>query len=157
MIALRAVLVIISICFAIAVYPMSSPAGEQADHVAGVCYEYIDQHGSIVTLTSREPARGDEIINAKGFHYRVVSVDGNTARVNLMGKDKNLLSYMDYYAKTKDVAVISNQEWRERPVGIYHTHSDESYLPTDGAASIPFKGGIFQVGENFTDALKDQK
>ncbi len=155
--ALRLLLVIISICFGFTICPLPSSAGDQADHVAGVCYKHIDQHGTVVTLTSRVPARGDEIINNQGYHYKVTSVQGKTAKVSLIGKDENLLSYMEYYDQIKDVAVVSNQEWRKRPVGIYHTHSDESYLPTDGASSIPFKGGIFQVGEIFNNGLKEKE
>ncbi|WP_347487835.1 stage II sporulation protein P [Desulfoscipio sp. XC116] len=157
MIELRAVFVIVGICLSFTLCPLPSLAGDQADHVPGVCYKHIDRHGNVVTLTSREPARGDEIINSKGDHYKVVSVHGNTARVSFIGKEKILLSYMDYYDQIKDVPVVSEQEWRNRPVGIYHTHSDESYLPTDGAASIPFKGGIFQVGAIFDNALQEQK
>ncbi len=157
MIPLRAVLRIVSIYLVCAICPMPVLAEHQADHVAGVCYEYIDRHGSVVTLTSREPARGDEIINSKGDHYKVISVQGNTAKVSFIGKDEILLSYMDYYDQIKAVVVTSSQSWDERPVGIYHTHTDESYLPTDGAASIPFKGGIFQVGDIFNNTLKEQK
>lgn len=154
MIVLRTALMIAVICWGIIISPLTALAEDQADHVAGVCYKYIDQHGSVVTQTSRVPARGDQIINAQGYHYRVDSVQGGTARVSLLGQDKTLLSYMDYYDQFKDVIVVSSQEWHKRPVGIYHTHSDESYLPTDGAASIPFKGGIFQVGDNFYKALQ---
>ncbi len=157
MISLRAVVMITGVCFGCFICPLPSPAEDQADHLAGVCYEYIDQLGNIVTLTSRLPARGDEIINSRGYHYKVISVQGKTAKVNLIGKDESLLSYMDYYDQIKDVAVVSDQEWRKRPVGIYHTHSDESYLPTDGAASIPYHGGIYQVGNVLDEAFQEKK
>ncbi|KAF1086645.1 Stage II sporulation protein P (SpoIIP) [Sporotomaculum syntrophicum] len=154
---LRAVFIIVSLYYACLYCPLSALAEQQADHMAGVCYEYIDQHGNLVTLASRKPARGDEIINSKGYHYQVSGVQGNTAQVKLIGKDKIILSYMDYYEQIKAAPVVSSQAWQERPVGIYHTHSDESYLPTDGKASIPFNGGIYQVGDIFNNTLQEQK
>jgi len=39
--------------------------------------------------------------------------------------------------------------WSNRPVAVYHTHTDESYLPSDGRISIPFRGGIIQVGSSY--------
>lgn len=36
---------------------------------------------------------------------------------------------------------------------IYHTHTDESYVPTDGVSSIPGNGGIYDVGEALSAGL----
>jgi len=38
-------------------------------------------------------------------------------------------------------------------VAIYHTHSDESYVPTDGTSSAEGRGGVYQVGRALKDAL----
>ncbi|MHB8917367.1 MAG: stage II sporulation protein P, partial [Desulfocucumaceae bacterium] len=46
--------------------------------------------------------------------------------------------------------------WTSRPVAIYHTHSDESYLPSDGRISIPFRGGIIEVGCNYKNSLTQE-
>lgn len=154
---LRAFLIIAGLYLAGCFYPLPA-AAEQADHLAGVNYDYLDQLDNLVTITSRKPVKGDEIITASGEHYRVVSVQGNSARVKLIGKDKILLSYMNYYEEQIKVApVVSNQAWEERPVGIYHTHTDESYVPTDGKASIPFNGGIYQVGDMLNNTLKEHQ
>lgn len=40
-------------------------------------------------------------------------------------------------------------------VGVYATHSDESYVPTDGAESIRGNGGIYRVAESLTAGLKE--
>lgn len=43
----------------------------------------------------------------------------------------------------------------KRPlIGLYHTHSDESYVPTDGTESTEGRGGIFKVGDAMTRALE---
>ncbi len=38
-------------------------------------------------------------------------------------------------------------------IRLYHSHSDESYTPSDGRSNIPEHGGIYQVGAVFRDAL----
>lgn len=43
-----------------------------------------------------------------------------------------------------------------KTVGIYHTHSDESYEPTQGTASVEGKGGVFAVGESLAAKLRDK-
>lgn len=43
---------------------------------------------------------------------------------------------------------------KEKVIAIYHTHSDESYIPTDGKSSIPYNGGIFKVGSALKTALE---
>jgi stage II sporulation protein P len=40
-------------------------------------------------------------------------------------------------------------------VVVYHTHSDESYIPTSGTAVKPGEGDIYAVGSAFREALKD--
>lgn len=136
-------------------WPVEAAAGD-GDHIAGVCHRFLDREGKLVTMTSRKPFAGDEIITAGGLHYRVTGVQGNTARVELLGKDEDYLALVDYYAGLEALPAAA-RDWSERPVAIYHTHTDESYLPTDGASSIPFKGGIYQVGETFRNTLKGER
>lgn len=152
---LKMVMVTGLVLFILLGFPGWAPAAGEADHVPGMTYRLVDQYGRVVSMTSRKPARGDELIDARGYHYKVTGVAGKQARVSLTGKDKEFLAMVAYYERLETVPV-SNSPWRTRPVGIYHTHSDESYLPTDGAASIPFKGGIYQVGAMFDRGLQKQ-
>ncbi len=131
-------------------------ASHEDDHVPGACRKFMDPEGKLVTMMSRKPHPGDEIITAGGDHYRVTRVQNEQARVKLLGKDRKLVSLVNYYSNLESIPATARQ-WSDRPVAIYHTHSDESYLPTDGAYSIPFNGGIFQVGESFTSKLKEEK
>lgn len=41
-------------------------------------------------------------------------------------------------------------------VAIHHSHSDESYVPTDGQSSIRGDGTIYRVGRTLADALEQQ-
>jgi len=141
------------LCFFI---PAAETSGGDGDHIAGKNYKFFDQKGKLITMTSRQPFTGDEIITAGGLHYRVASVQANTVRLKLVGTEKEYLALVKYYEGLETVPAAAS-EWAKRPVAVYHTHTDESYLPTDGASSIPFKGGIFQVGDTFGDALKDER
>lgn len=127
----------------------------EADHVTGRTIRITCEQGKLVTLTARDVSVGDEVITAAGKHYRVTSVKGTEAVAKLLGDDKEYLSWVTYFENSPVVAVSSDQ-WHDRPVGIYHTHSDESYIPDDGDDSIPFEGGIYDVGDEFTEELAER-
>jgi stage II sporulation protein P len=110
-----------------------------------------DENGNVITMISRRVRPGDEVINAEGKHYRVQKVAGDEAVAGLMGIDRDLLAYREFFSRME--TPVSKVALNDRPVVIYHTHSDESYLPSDGAESIPFQGGIFQVGDTYTSQL----
>ncbi|MFR8978395.1 MAG: stage II sporulation protein P, partial [Christensenellales bacterium] len=41
-------------------------------------------------------------------------------------------------------------------IAMYITHSDESYVPSDGTQSVNGQGGIYDVARDFRDALQQQ-
>lgn len=110
-----------------------------------------DEQGGLVTMLSRRVRPGDEVITAEGKHYRVRKVTGDEAVARLLGMDRDLLAYQELFSQMEVPA--AKMAWSDRPVAIYHTHSDESYLPSDGRESIPFRGGIFQVGDSYSSQL----
>lgn len=125
---------------------------DESTHTPGQTYKVIN-NGKLLTQSSRQPFKGDEIYLPDGSHYRVVRCRGKIAEAVFLGPDKRLLKLIKYYGSVQTVSAIG-QNWADRPVAIYHTHTDESYLPSDGKASIPFKGGIYQVGEAFNARLQ---
>ncbi|MEW5899080.1 MAG: stage II sporulation protein P [Bacillota bacterium] len=110
-----------------------------------------DEQGGLVTMISRRVRPGDEVITAEGKHYRVRKVTGDEAVARLLGMDWDLLAYQELFSQMEVPA--AKMARGARPVAIYHTHSDESYLPSDGRESIPFRGGIFQVGDSYSSQL----
>ena len=48
------------------------------------------------------------------------------------------------------------QQRKPFSIGVYHSHGAESYVPSDGAESIPQGGGILEVGKAFTEALQEK-
>ncbi|RKO66601.1 stage II sporulation protein P [Desulfofundulus salinus] len=118
---------------------------------AGRAFVVRDEEGNPVTMISRRVRVGDEVITAEGKHYRIEKVDGNLATARFLGMDRQLLAYNELFSRMEiPVAAAARNN---QPVAIYHTHSDESYVPSDGSASIPFRGGIFQVGDSYSSKL----
>lgn len=141
-------------------YPVFSPlkffenAAEQCDHQPGYAVDIKDGKGNIISKTSRDVSVGDEIIDSDGRHFRVTGVSGKEATAKFLQVDKQFLAYQELFSSL-EVPVAAPVGDQNKQVGIYHTHSDESYVPTDGTEAIPFKGGIYQVGQNLVNRLKN--
>ncbi|WP_031516259.1 stage II sporulation protein P, partial [Desulfofalx alkaliphila] len=129
-------------------------ADDLVDHLVGHTVTIYDESGRVISKMSRAVYSGDELITGDGKHYRVTKVDDQKATAKLLGMDKDYLAWVDYFANMTAVPVTSAEN--QRPVAVYHTHTAESYVPTDGAESQPFQGGILNVGKVFADALEER-
>lgn len=134
--------------------PASILSGEDAEHVVGKTISIVDQKGAQISQACRGVAVGDEIINSEGQHYRVIKVNKNQALAKSLGMDKDLLAWNEYF--TDERLAMAAAAPQKGSVGVYHTHSDEAYVPSDGTESIPFKGGIYDVGKSFVSRLQDK-
>ncbi len=128
---------------------------ENSDHQAGYLVTIADTEGSIISKAARGVSVGDEIIQSDGKHYRVTGVRGDQASAGFLGVDKQFLAYSGYFSNMAVPVTAMAREGRNL-VAIYHTHTGESYVPTDGKDSIPFKGGIYQVGQSLVNRLKSR-
>lgn len=88
----------------------------------------------------------------------------------LRGKRTGLLGAIAVIRSIKEVALVlkevvvqrlsdviptqGNQGDRGPSVGIYSTHSDESYAPSDGSPSIRGHGGVFKVAASLASTLR---
>ncbi|MGL5513500.1 MAG: stage II sporulation protein P [Sporomusa sp.] len=122
----------------------------------------VDEAGNAVYMTGWRLQPGDEVVTENNQRYQVVSVEGDIAQGKPLG-DVNLSLYYHepetgilakLTALLEPTAVV--QAEGASKVAIYHTHSDESYVPTDGKESIDGAGGIYKVGAKFAEALKAQ-
>lgn len=142
-------------------YPVYNPldflekAAEQCDHQPGYAVDIKDRNGNLISKTSRDVAVGDEIIDSDGRHFRVTGVRGKEATAKFLQVDKQFLAYQELFSSL-EVPVAATAGGKNNLVGIYHTHSDESYVPSDGTEAIPFKGGIYQVGQNLVNSLRNE-
>lgn len=143
----------------------SLPAvAEGADEHLDFFFTLVDDSGKEITSTGLQVFVGDEFISMDNRHYRVVKVEGNRAQVKDQGPvDLSLereavrrAARPGLWARVLALLGVQGQQVQGRggKVAIYHTHSDESYEPTDGSGSIRANGGIFKVGDALTRSLE---
>jgi stage II sporulation protein P len=107
---------------------------------------------------------GDEYLNEDNRFYRVYQIRGDVARVKFVRREKLELADDRPTLMMQWIAAIESL-WRKdndnvqtppgkRSIAVYYTHSDESYVPTDGRSSIEGKGTIFKVGSNLASEFR---
>ena len=108
---------------------------------------------------------GDEYIAQDNVLYRIATVSGSSAIAERIGEetmpDVSWLDTGEAQAVFADMSVPaagnSGSDTDSRKlIAMYVTHSDESYVPTDGTQSINGQGGIYDVAREFRDALQAQ-
>lgn len=120
----------------------------------GSYYQIVDDQKKLLTMTSHLVHVGDEFWTWDNKHYRVTKVKDFMAHCDYLGKEN--IAWLDEWDEVPATTYISVQgkEKSDQVVGIYHTHSDESYRPTDGVASRRGNGGILKVGSVFAKKLE---
>ncbi|MGE5415597.1 MAG: stage II sporulation protein P [Acidobacteriota bacterium] len=115
----------------------------------GHYYSLVDQNGQIILQTGLKVNPGDEFIDHHNMHYRVTSISGWNCSTEAIEDVPaiNTSSIVNWIGDHPALAETTPH------VALYHTHSDESYTPTQGVPSQPGHGSIFQVGSALTDSL----
>jgi stage II sporulation protein P len=129
--------------------------GYSSERNDGGYFVIIDEEGNTVYQTGWKVRVGDQCLTADNKRYEVIRVDGDTAYARYLGT-------VDLSARLEGKAYVALTGWLQPriayaqggKIAIYHTHSDESYVPTDGKESILGAGGIYKVGDAFTSALQ---
>jgi stage II sporulation protein P len=120
--------------------------------------------GETIMRTARIIHPGDEYINSANKLYRVERLEGDIAWAHFI-EDIKLLEISveevlkSISSKRRSETFFAGQPQQQRKpflVGVYHSHGAESYVPSDGAESIPQGGGILEVGKAFTEALREK-
>lgn len=135
------------------IIPLKGIADERSDGY----YTVVDEsNNKKIFVTAREINIGDKYLNEDNFLYKIVRIDGDIGYARFERKvDLNKAfeaSNLNKIEKTLNVFKAKN----EKLIAIYHTHSDESYIPTDGKSSIPHKGGIYKVGTSLKRYFSDK-
>ncbi|MGE5379659.1 MAG: stage II sporulation protein P [Methylocystaceae bacterium] len=115
----------------------------------GKYYSLYDPQGHLVLATGMPVQTGDEYYDDKNRHYVVTKLDGFRGEMQLQREIK-LPSPFARFTATRTAQAADNIH-----VVLYHTHTDESYAPTDKASTQPFKGSVMQVGTALADGLRD--
>ncbi|MDU2065894.1 MAG: stage II sporulation protein P [Sporomusaceae bacterium] len=120
-------------------------------------YQIIDEGGQVVYETGWKVRKGDQVLTADNKRYEIVSITGDRAQGKYLGttdlpqQEKTFGSWLPQWF---NFSVATAED--KGKIAIYHTHTDESYVPSDGTDSIRGGGGIFQVGDSFAKALEAQ-
>ncbi|MBQ9792187.1 MAG: stage II sporulation protein P [Clostridia bacterium] len=94
---------------------------------------------------------GDKIIDKNLKEYEIVFVDHD----NRFGYAEYNGRYQNPKVNKKSKGLNFSNKNIEKSVGLYLTHNDESYVPTDGTSSIYGKGGIHDVAQKLKQTFED--
>lgn len=127
---------------------MEAPAGEY--------FTLVNEENNIIHQTALEVFVGDIYIAADNSKYVVVEINGSTARCVYQGQEAMPTISADPQIQSNLLnSTVPILKQGDKPtIAVYHTHSDESYVPNDGKESIDGKGGIYDVGAAFVEQLK---
>ena len=109
-----------------------------------------DEDGQYLTSIYGRVYLDDEYISSDNRLYRIIEVDDSkrTAVAQYIGQESLI--------EPDNEAVATVAQESKRLIGIYSTHSDESYIPTDGAESKENDAGIYDVDEALKKALEER-
>jgi stage II sporulation protein P len=118
--------------------------------------------GKVVLQTCHVVVVGDEFVDPQNRRYRVVSVEDHIARARLVERvdlDAAAAAFRAAWIRELSMTSLATprllaQAPAGRVVAIYHTHSDESYIPTSGTASVAPHGDVYNVGAVIRDRLR---
>lgn len=130
----------------------------------------VDASGTLLFSFSGAVSEGDEYISGDNILYRIATVNGSTAIAERIGEETMPdVSWLDtgeaqaVFAQEESASesdgalpVASDSTDTKKLIAMYVTHSDESYVPSDGTESIEGQGGIYDVAREFRDALQAQ-
>lgn len=129
-----------------------SPPGLAEERRDGGYFTLVDETGRTITMTARELDPGDSYIAGDNRLYEVVQTEGDNVLVRFV----ETVELPDVTSELLG-AQVARAEEAGGVVGIYHTHNDESYVPTSGTESRDDgRGDVLDVGRVLADALEEQ-
>lgn len=133
-----------------------NPAAAEGEAPFGEYFSLINDDGYVILQTAQEVNPGDVYIASDNSRYEVTEVVGYNAKCTYQGKEEmpELTTDPPVQAGIFDSVVPIVKQGEKPTIAVYHTHSDESYVPSDGKESIQGNGGIYDVGATLVDELK---
>ena len=126
-------------------------------------YTIVDEDtGGTVLHTCHVVVVGDEFVDPQNNRYRVTRVEGHTAWARLVERVDLEAGAAAFYAAWRQelatTGLATPRRLAQAPAGrlvaIYHTHSDESYIPTSGTPFVAPHGDVYNVGAVVRAALQ---
>jgi len=140
--------ILILLCAAL----MLLAANAQAETDGDCIYTLQDANGKAITRRAGRMYEGDEYISRDNILYRIVYVDDEncTATASEIGP-----AIADEAAFSTFLSANAKDKGKDKKlICMYSTHSDESYVPSDGASSLWKNAGIYDVGEALKENLE---
>jgi len=115
-----------------------------------------DGGGRVVCRTAHRAVIGDRYLAGDNRLYQVYQVKGLEAKLKLVRREKTGRNWLSRAQSFGDGIsdLIQGKVNAKGPIGIYHTHTDESYNPTDGVSSKKSRGGVMDVGDSLAKAFE---
>ncbi len=128
-----------------------------AENDGDCIYTLADADGKPLTTRAGRIYVGDEYISGQDILYRVAFVDDARciATAEKLGPAvPDQQAFADFLsAHAADEAAGADGK---KLICMYSTHSDESYVPSDGASSLWEGAGIYDVGEALKEELEER-
>ncbi len=146
---IRILCLALAVCLATAL-PAQALADEWDVQTGGGYFTVHGPDGDVLLRYGGPVSVDDEYISENNRHYRIDSVDegSRTATAVYMGE----VTLAD--AAAWDTPVSNSKDQENKLIAMYYTHTDESYIPTDGVESKPKDGGILDVGAALKQELE---
>lgn len=109
----------------------------------------VDESGDIVMQTGLTIRPGDQYISEDNRFYEITAVEG------LLASARFVRNETDIAMETVAIPAQTPTDTPPQLIAVYHTHTDESYIPTDGNSTMPGKGTIMLVGDAFQKRLEE--
>ncbi|MGB4287255.1 MAG: stage II sporulation protein P [Tepidanaerobacteraceae bacterium] len=155
----KKIIPVIVIVIILSIFCSTALAEEERDE--GYYTVYEEGTNKKIFSTARVLHIGDQYLNEDNILYEITKISGDKAyakfkeRVDIQ-KTLGQTESQDEALVFGDFSLEVADTKKEKVIAIYHTHSDESYIPTDGKASIPHNGGIYKVGKALKAALEEK-
>lgn len=139
-------------------FAFAGTAIAEVEMTGGKYFTLVDEKNRVINQTGIKVYPGDIFIAADNSRYRVIDIVATTARCAYQGKEAmpslDTVAQSQSYLGKDAIPVVA--KGKKPTIAVYHTHSDESYVPDDGKESINGNGGIYDVGDAFVEQLKAQ-
>jgi stage II sporulation protein P len=135
---------------------MASAAGvlDEGETDGDCIYSLYSEDGEFLTMRAARMYVDDEYIAGDDRHFQVTRVDDNAfvAYAEYLGIDKAEAMMGDDAQAV--FAALAETSGGTKTIAMYSTHSDESYVPSDGESSKLKNAGIYDVGDALKEALE---
>jgi stage II sporulation protein P len=116
-----------------------------------------DSGGRIICRTAQRVVSGDRYLNSANRLYEVTKVNKLVAQVKIVStKAKPKSLFAQAQSALLELWKTQTAVKTRGPICIYHTHTDEAYLPTEGVSSEKVRGGVVDVGTAIAKAFEEK-